>query len=373
MLQKSRQMAFDLSRQVPHVRPLLFSGDRLYCSQGNQILATSDAGRTFQHVCTLSVSRSQRAASWSVLARRVLRFDVSRMCELAGGSRAYVAHGGVFVQRPFERTATCTMRVQRGSRPVSLATHPNGDVVFGEYWSNPKREAVNIFGSSDGGQTWRIVHTFDRGTIRHVHEIHYDRFEDCYWLGTGDYGTENRLIRASSDFSSVKTVRCGGQHNRFFSLQIFKDSIVAATDTPLEQNSVMVINKTTGHARQAVEIDNACLSMCTVDDRVFVSTAAERSEVNDDRISHVWASDRSLNRWDKIHSRPVDLIDRIGRMPGLRNGFFQHARFIFPDGTNEGHDLVCYGLGLKGQHDSMMVFDTLQLAQETPVDLAKVA
>ena len=196
----------------------------------------------------------------SATARRLARTDTFRMRELSGGNRVYTFRKGVYTQKAGSQTAVCTMRITRGSRPVSLENNACGEIVFGEYFNNPSREAVHIYGSRDGGCNWQIAHTFEPGDIRHVHGITYDRWDDCYWICTGDYENENQLLRASCDFSNVRVVRKGGQHNRFFSLQVFEKTIVAATDTPSETNYVLVIDKQTGEARRALQIENSPFS-----------------------------------------------------------------------------------------------------------------
>lgn len=355
------------------MRPLLFSGERLFCSKANHIVATSDLGLTFEDVCTLKLPRALKLATASSLSRRIARTDTYRMRELAGGNRVFVFRKGIYVQQAESKTAVCTMQISRGSRPVSLECNPSGDVVFGEYFSNPARDAVHIYSSSDGGLNWQVVYTFKPGSVRHIHGISYDRWNDCYWICTGDYGDENQLLRATCDFSNVQVVRKGGQHNRFFSLQIFEKYIVAATDTPFESNYVMVIDKQSGEARRALEIENSVFYTCVVDDRIFVSTNAERSANNDSDNSHVWMSHRSLMQWDRVLTRPVDMVDRIGRLPCFRNGFFQHPHYVFPDGINPTSHLVTCGVGLQGQDDTLMVHDVRSSIQEESIDFAKAA
>jgi len=373
MLQRLPNLTKTPARQIPHTKPLLFDGDRLFCSRGNRIIATWDDGRSFETVCTLQIPGSLRLAGLSTLSRRITRTDSFRMRKVANGNHAFVFRRGIYIQKPASDVAVCTMRIPRGSRPVSLETNNQGGLVFGEYFANRARKEVHIYGSDDGGLNWDVVYTFEPGAIRHVHGIAYDQWDDCYWICTGDYDDENRLIRASCDFADVQTMRQGGQRNRFFAMQIFENNIVAATDTPFESNYVYVIDKQTGEARRAIEVENSCFFTCVVGDRVFVSTNAERSPVNDNNNSHIWMGHKSLKKWDRVISRPVDVVDKLGRLPGLRNGFFQHPHYAFPEGTNPGRHLVCYGLGLKGQHDSLMFYDVQHLAQEEPVDLAKAA
>ena len=82
---------------------------------------------------------------------------------------------------------------------------PDGYVYWGEYFDNPHRDEVHIYASTDHGLTWNVAYTFPQGAIRHVHNIVYDKWEDCLWVLTGDNGPECRILKASCDFHT-----CGG-------------------------------------------------------------------------------------------------------------------------------------------------------------------
>ncbi len=89
-----------------------------------------------------------------------------------------------------------THRVQRGTRPLHITAVPSGNIYWGEYFDNRERAEVHIYVSTDRGRTWQIAYTFPAGSIRHVHNIVYDRWGDCLWILTGDEGAECKVLRA---------------------------------------------------------------------------------------------------------------------------------------------------------------------------------
>jgi hypothetical protein len=235
---------------------------------------------------------------------------------------------------------------------------PGGLVVFGEYFSNPRRDEVHVYGSHDSGRSWEVLYTFPKGAVRHVHGVTYDPYDDCFWVTTGDYADECRLLRASKDFRTVDTVRRHGQENRFCSVCVGRDALVMATDSPLARNYVVVCDKRSGRMERRQAIENSSFYHCVVGGRIYLSTTAEPSPVNDSRASHVWSGRLGGDGWERRLSFPVDLYARLSRLPLLKPGLFQYPRVFFPDGENPGNVLVCYGIGLKEWDNTLLCYDT---------------
>lgn len=354
-------------RVIPHTRPLYFHGGKLFCSRFHRIFSTVDGGRTFALEAELAIPTAQRIFQFSSLAQRVLRLSVYRMRVLPCGNRVFVFRRGIYTQVAGDPSARLTFPVTRGSRPVSLADDGEGRIVFGEYFSNPDRGAVHVYASDDGGQTWEVAYTFPAGAIRHVHGISHDPWRGGFWICTGDYDEENQLLWSDSDFSQVEVVRQGGQQNRFYYLQVNKDYLITATDTPLEDNHVMLIEKSSGRAAQVARIENSNFYGCQVGDRVFLSTNAEPSPVNDVSASHLWMGDLETEQWKRVLSFPVDWYDRLTHLPGVKKGLFQYPRVFFPEGPNPTNWLVCYCLGVERYQDAMVCFDADQFSCDPAV------
>jgi hypothetical protein len=346
-------------RIIPNLRPLLFHRNVLYCARFNQIFATEDWGEHLTPVAELSLS--SRCLQWIQSlpsAQRLLRAAVYRMRILADGTMVFVFRGGVYRLEPGATRAERTFRVPRGIRPVSLGTGPDGSVFFGEYWSNPNREPVHVYGSGDGARSWRIVHTFPAADIRHVHGIIHDPWDECFWVCTGDQIGECRLFRASPDFSRIEQAACNGQLTRFYSIHVGPTRLIMATDSPRFQNYTMVFTKSSRRLEKKQPIENSSFYHCEVNGRIFISTNAEPSPVNDERQSHVWMGDSTGEQWRRCLSFPVDFYSKLSRVPGLPKGLFQYPRVFFPDGPNDSSILACQAIGLKGFAGSMLCYDT---------------
>jgi hypothetical protein len=241
-----------------------------------------------------------------------------------------VRPGGVQVEVAF--------RVPRGTRPLSLARTPEGAVFWGEYFANPRQEAVHVYGSTDGGRSWTVVYTFAPGEIRHVHSVTYDPHGACLWILTGDEGAECRVLRASVDWRSVDIVVAGNQQARAVSLVVRPDALYFATDTPDEQNFIYRLERS-GRLDRLAPIASSSFWSCAVGSALFFSTAVERSEVNRDVSAtlygsvdgKVWAP---CVRWKR------------DRWPGK---FFQYPTIVLPPGENDGSVLAATGVAVLGE------------------------
>jgi hypothetical protein len=346
-------------RVVRNMRPLCFHEGILYCSRFADIFATADYGESFTRVGSLDLRSPAKALVSSFpLLQRLLRASIYRMRVLPNGNMIFIFKGGIYTLKAGETTAQRTFPIERGVRPVSLAASTGGFVVFGEYWSNADRQEVKIYGSCDFGESWQPIYTFGPKSIRHVHGISYDRWDDCFWICTGDYGDECRLLRASRDFQQVDVVSSHGQLNRFYSMYVGPSYLLMGTDTPLEQNYVMEFDKRSCQIVRRQPLENSSFYHCEVNGLVFVSTTAEPSPVNDVNFSHIWAGRPQEEPWTRVLSFAVDFWTRCARFPGIRKGLSQIPRVFFPEGPNPSTILACHCTGLRDYDNAMLCFDT---------------
>ena len=72
-------------------------------------------------------------------------------------------------------------------QPSAFAKDTNGNMYFGTY-ATTSIFHVDIFASSDGGDTWSLVfHDYD-GNMQHVHHIHADKYSTKVYAGIDDGG-----------------------------------------------------------------------------------------------------------------------------------------------------------------------------------------
>jgi hypothetical protein len=239
-------------------------------------------------------------------------------------SRALVAAvpGAIVTLRPNQTTFQITHKIARGTRPLHITATPSGTVFWGEYFDNASRDEVHIYASADGGSTWNIAYTFPKGSIRHVHNIVHDPWQDCLWVLTGDYGDECRILRASYDFHQVDAVLRGNQQSRAVALVPAENGIYFSSDTPLELNAIYHLDRQ-GNLSQLASLTGSSIYGCRVGADIFFSTMVEPSAANPDRVVRIFGGDGA--NW-----RPL-LAWKKDRWP-MR--FFQYGNAFLPDGEN---------------------------------------
>lgn len=322
-----------------NLRALAWDGDLLYASRGYELLSTRTDCRPIEW---RRVGR-YRPEWWRIftsrnrLSFRLVRDGFHALAILLRGNMVAAVPGAIATLRAGESEFRVSHRLTRGNRPLHITATPDGRVFWGEYFDNPKRAEVYIYASLDQGMTWQVSHTFVRGSIRHVHNILYDRWENCLWIFTGDYGAECRILRASLDFETVDEVAGGGQQTRAVAAVVNEDGLYFASDTPLEQNFIYYLSRR-GRMLKLGAMPSSSISGCRNRSGMFFSTMAEPSKVNPSRSVSVFGSGngadwRSLAAWDK------------DRWPMK---FFQYGNAFLPDGENTTDLLAVSTIAVEG-------------------------
>jgi hypothetical protein len=319
--------------RFPGLRALAWSGEELYASRGYELLRTRIQNPpTNLHWQSVGTSRPAWRRRFSVMNRlsaRLFRDGFHALAIHSSGSLTAAVAGAIVTLRRGENEFIRTHTVTRGTRPLHITAVPGGAIYWGEYFDNPTREEVHIYASTDAGTTWNIAYAVPRASIRHVHNIVHDPWENCLWVLTGDCGDECRILRASCDFSRVDTVLQGNQQARAVALVPTEDGLYFSSDTPLEPNYIYRLDRQ-GSVSQLTPIPSSSIYGCRVGDRVFFSTMVEPSEVNRDQNVRIFGGNL-LTGWQSLLSWRKD------RWP---MGLFQYGNAFLPDGANTSNFLA---------------------------------
>ncbi len=318
--------ALKLERVVTfgNLRALAWDGDVLYASRGYELLAArADSGFEWRTVGLYRPEWWRNLTSRNRLSFRLMRDGFHALAILPARNIVAAVPGAIATLPVGKSEFQVTHRVTRGTRPLHITATPDGQAFWGEYFDNPGRDEVHIYASADQGITWQVAHTFGRGTIRHVHNVLYDRWENWLWIFTGDYGAECRILRASLDFCSVDEVVAGSQQTRAVAAVVNEDGLYFATDTPLEKNFIYYMSRQ-GRMERLGALPSSSIYACQNRSGMFFSTMVEPSEVNPSRNVELFGSSdgaewRSLAAWEK---------DRWAMK------FFQYGNAFLPDGEN---------------------------------------
>jgi len=310
---------------LPRLRALAWHGEDLYASQGyNLMRITANHSPVQCHpVARFQPPWWRHLTVSSRLGSRLVRDGFHALAVLSSGHMVGAVPGAMVTLNPGESHFRISHPILRGTRPLHVTATPDDQIFWGEYFDNPDRDGVHIYRSRDRGGSWDVAYTFPRKAIRHVHNIVYDRWENCLWILTGDNGAECRIHKASCDLRSMDVVVAGNQQARAVALVPTRDGVYFSSDTPFEKNHVYFLNRS-GHVTQVSDLNGSSIYGCSVGDNIFFSTMVEPSKVNRDCEVNVFGSPdgRAWNRvlgWTKDRWSPR---------------FFQYGNAFLPDGQN---------------------------------------
>jgi len=312
------------------IRVLAWDGDVLYGCRGYEVVALRTAGPggatmvAWEPVAKFWPSWWRNLTSRFALSYRLVRDGFHALAVLDDKTMVGAVAGAIVTRAASGREFHVTHKVVRGTRPLHITAVPGGNIYWGEYFDNRERDEVYIYGSTDWGRTWSVAYTFGAGAIRHVHNIVYDRFAGCVWILTGDEGAECKVLRASPDLRTVETVLSGNQRARAVAAIPTEDALYLSTDTPLEQNYVLRLDRRDGRVDTVTELASSSIFGCDVAGALFFTTMVEPSEVNRTREVQLAGSGdgrhwQVLTRWQK---------------DALPMRYFQYGNAMLPDGQN---------------------------------------
>ena len=313
--------------RLPGLRALTWSGDELYAGRGYQVMRAKiespAVAPAWQPVASFRPTVRRRISVTHRLTARLFRDGFHALAVLPEGGLVAAVPGAIVTLRAGEPEFHRSHTITRGTRPLHITAVPGGAVYWGEYFDNPTREEVHIYTSTDAGATWSVAYTFPKGSIRHVHNIVHDPWENCLWVLTGDYGDECRILRAACNLSQVDAVLQGNQQARAVALVPTPEGLYFSSDTPLESNYIYKLDRS-GNLTRLAPLSGSSIYGCRVGEDIFFSTMVEPSPVNRDRNVRVYRGN-ILEEW-----RPL-LEWRKDRWP---MGLFQYGNAFLPDGDN---------------------------------------
>ena len=187
------------------------------------------------------------------------------------------------------------------SDPLNLCQADNKWLMlWGEYGSNSEHDSVSIFGLCDDLNVEQI-HVFDKGQIRHVHNI--IKKTDCgYYIFTGDQEDNSGIYSADCDFNSISPVLTGKQQYRAVIGFDTPQGLLYATDAVNEQNYVYLMKD--NEVKPLCTLNGSCIYGTEHKGRYYFATTVEPDENNRGFFS--WFSRK---RGKGILSNEVTLVE----------------------------------------------------------------
>ncbi len=318
----------------------------IYTGRGYSLHRSDDWGRTWKLDGVVRVPPAMRWRLWSNLSRRLFRYMYQAMEILDDGTRLAVVRDGVYRAGPGEVEMVRSFRVSRGSRPLSLSKDGQGRIVWGEYGSNPQRHEMHLYASDDGGRSFSVCYTFPAGEIRHVHGVTYDPYIDRFWVFVGDYEQEPGIGVLDRSLNKIDWIARGKQEHRVVQAIIGPETLVYGTDSDVERNAILRMDKKSGKLTRLREVEGSSLYATVFGGVAVVSTCVEPSRVNRDRHAFLYAS-RDMATWEPVLKRPKDPLPMI----------LQYGMFVLPRSYSREPRAVVSGQAISGLDDRMALLD----------------
>lgn len=313
----------------------------LYVARKYRIFRSDDGGRSWALDCHVPPSGWKPVAAEFALAARLLRFNIQAFQVLADGTRVAVARDGIYRAGPGESRMTRTWAVTRGSRPITLSAE-GSRVLFGEYGgAEMDRVGVRVYLSEDGGRRFEPLFEFPAGDIHHVHNVVVDPYADHYWVLAGDHGRTPGIAALSKDGHHLDWVDRGHQMVRAVSALPRPDCLLYGSDSELEPNHLIRLDKKTGRWERLLPVEGSSLYAADVAGMAVISTSVEASAVNTSRQCSLYGS-RDDTTWSRLVS-----FEKDAWSPLLQFGLIVLPTVQSPATTR----WMFSGQALAGQHD----------------------
>ena len=327
----------------------LFIGETgsLYVSRGYLIHRSDDGGQTWILDCRVPSDGWRPQVARLTLGARLLRFNIQALQVLADGSRVAVARDGIYRAEPGEVAMRRTWAVSRGSRPINLSADGNR-VLFGEYGgAEMDLVQVRVYRSDDSGKHFEPAYEFPKGDIHHIHNIVVDRYADHYWVLAGDHGRTPGIGVLSKDCRHLDWVERGSQMVRAVSVLVRPDCLIYGSDSELEANHIVRLNKRTGRCERLVPLDGSSLYAADFGEMVIISTCVEPSRVNKGSHSSLYGSVDGES-WSRMLSRRKDCWKAV---------LFQFGLIVLPYVQSRQPTCGMFsGQALVKHHDRVSIF-----------------
>lgn len=348
---EDRRLAATKIASFENVRVLAWDKRTLYASRGDKLLAAQPESEpiSWREIACFRPHSWRALTSRNSLSARLFRDGFHALVVHPRGNLVAALPGAIATLQAGEKEFCISHRITRGTRPLHITATPAGQIFWGEYFDNSGREEVHIYVSADGGLTWHVAHTFPKRSIRHVHNICYDRWENCLWILTGDYGSECRILRASLDFSRVDEALAGNQQARAVAAVVTASGVFFASDTPLEQNYIYLLDRK-GHVSKLSAIPSSSIYGCQNHNGLFFSTMVEPSDVNQTKDVHLVGS-ADGESWDTVAAWRKD------RWPMK---VFQYGNAFLPDGDNHTDLLAVSTIAVQNANCQTSIWRTLR-------------
>jgi hypothetical protein len=347
-------------------RPLAINGGKIYGYIKGSIVRTDFELREIEWLCDLPLVKFK--FKWLTRFRLVDR--ILRLSPTIG----YIQNGQLFIVRRSDifrldinkKILVKEFTIPDGRRALSLSEilleTGEKNLVFGEYFDNPNRSKVNIWGRFSASNAWRILATIPAGEIEHIHTI--KQIQDDVWILTGDFEKSAGIWKSNNQFLSIQPILRYSQQYRGAWITSLKGRVFYATDTQMEENNVYEMTNLdcdTPRVRICGALTGSSIYDAHAIDRHYFSTTVESGPPSGSILVDIFDMRRGPGIKSKTaHIMTLGTTGEVETIYSANKDFLpfrlaQFGTFTFPSGSHSSNTVVAYGIGLQGNDDICLV------------------
>lgn len=233
------------------------------------------------------------------------------------------------------------------SEVINFCSTEDG-VYWGDYGRNNGLKEVRIY-RVDTDRHVQVLHTFEAGTVRHIHNIVKEG--EGFLLFVGDNEAEAGIYRVNHDWTAVKPLRTGEQKYRAVVGWPYQGGVLYATDSVETENHIRLITAN-GEEKEMCSLNGSCIYGCETKDYYLFSTTVEPHE-GGGKLSLVFEK-----LGGGIKSRNVTIVAVNKKDLSVRQvasykkdwwpmKLFQYGRCIFAGGQQNSNAVWCSPVACK--------------------------
>lgn len=244
-----------------------------WATHGRRVLFRPAGDDAWKELARFPAALPQDLAGVSRLAGRVLRLGRCNIYPTRSGEVLAIRDSRVFRLDDTDFTPLCEIR---GDCVMSraIAETAEGELYFGEYFMNPSRVPVRIWRVDPGLARAEVACELEAPRVRHVHAVHVDPFQPSrLWVTAGDFEDECYIGYSDDRFRTTEWIGDGTQTWRTVGLLFQQDRICWMTDSHLEQNRIVSMDRSSHEITLHGERDASSWYQAETTDGLYLATS----------------------------------------------------------------------------------------------------